>query len=192
MRDIRQLQTEAEAKAYLHPVRSRILQFLAAEALTISQTAQKLGVHPANITHHFRKLEKAGLIKLTEERDTGRVIEKYYRSVARMFEVRRENVSLSGAGQRALHLLRQDMQAAAAQLPPDAEDLICMLASVSISRRSFERFKKKLEKLVQEFRRAEETSEEGGNCKRYSLNVSLYPRDPDASHRKPEETPEQE
>lgn len=185
MHDIYQLRDEKQAKAYLHPVRMRILQFLTPEAMTISQVAGKLGVHPANLTHHFRKLSETHLIKLVEERDTGRVVEKYYRSIARSFQLRDENVSMQGAGQQALAILQQDMQVAVAQLSPEAKDLICFLANVRIPKRTFTRFQKRLERLVEQFRKEEE-KEVAGALKTsdnlyYSLNISLYPRQPEIS-----------
>lgn len=181
--NIYQIQTENQAKAYLHPVRMRILQFLSGDAMTVSQVAEILGVHPANLTHHFRKLQKAGLIDLVEERDTGRVIEKYYRSVANSFQVREENVAIKGAAQRALHLLQQDMAVAQAQITEDQRDVICLLGNHPLSPKSFVRFQKKLEKLMAEFR---EEGSKGGMVARkedgfdyYSLSLSLYPRRPD-------------
>lgn len=76
--DITTLTTDLQRKAFLHPIRSKILDFLVVQPMTITGVAKELGVHPANITHHFKTLLGAKLIKIVEERDTGRVIEKYY------------------------------------------------------------------------------------------------------------------
>lgn len=62
MEETYQLHNKEQANAYLHPVRMRTLQLLVTEAMTISQVAEKLNVHPANLTHHFRKLSLDGLI----------------------------------------------------------------------------------------------------------------------------------
>jgi DNA-binding transcriptional ArsR family regulator len=83
-----EITTPKQQKAYFHPVRMKILNFLTRERLTISQTAERLKVHPANIAHHFRVLQSAALIRLVEERDLGRVIEKYYEAVATVFDIR--------------------------------------------------------------------------------------------------------
>ncbi len=189
-RTIHQIREEKEAKAYLHPVRMRILQFLSGDAMTISQVAAILGVHPANLTHHFRKLQEAALIALVEERDTGRVVEKYYRAVADNFQVRADNVALQGAAQRALHLLQQDMAVAQARMRPDQQDAICLLGNLPLSPKSFARFQKRLEKLMEEFR-AEGSGEgkNGENLDFYSLNLSLYPRKPDSGLPEEPESP---
>lgn len=157
----------------------RILQFLGSEAMTVTHTARRFGVHPANLTHHFRKLQEAGLISLVEERDTGRVVEKYYRAIAGRFEIRSDNLSLDGAGHRALLLLIDDMQSAISALPRDATDVVCLLSNVKITGRTFERFHRKLKRLTEEFQReAKSDSDESDSF--YSLNLSLYPRRPDS------------
>ncbi len=66
------------------------MQMLAQRPLTITNVAKELDVHPANLTHHFRKLQDAGLIKIHEERDIGKVIERYYLATARSVEIEQE------------------------------------------------------------------------------------------------------
>lgn len=187
IRPVRLIQNEREAAAYLHPVRMRILQFLC-EARTISQTAEMLSVHPANLTHHFRKLQSAALIRLVEERDTGRVVEKYYQAVARTFEVRSDSARIQGAGQRALYLLQKDMATARLSLPADAENLLCMLGNGPVSARLFTKYEKKLRRLMEEFRAEAvagvSTVAEEGPETHYSLSLALYPRGPDLSARR--------
>ncbi len=178
LKNVHQIRSEKEAKAYLHPVRTRILQFLKKQPMTVSQIADILKVHPANLTHHFKKLQEADLIQLVEERDTGRVVEKYYRSIAHSFEMRQEIFSMEAAGSHALQALQQDMAAAAAALPSDAKNLICLIASAQLTEAGFALFQKKLEKLMAEFRRETRDSEQSGQY--YSLNLSLYPRNPDS------------
>ena len=72
------LTEDDQVRAYVHPTRIIILKQLAKGKSTVSGMAKKLGVHPANLTHHFKKLEKSGLIKLVEKKDIGKNIEKYY------------------------------------------------------------------------------------------------------------------
>ena len=77
-----------QIKGYIHPTRIVILKKLAEKKRTISGIARELEVHPANITHHFKLLEKTGLIKLVEKRDIGKTIEKYYRAIAYSYIVK--------------------------------------------------------------------------------------------------------
>ena len=145
MEGLHRLRGEKQVKAYLHPVRMRIVQLLSGVPRTQSQVARALGVHPANLTYPFRKLAAAKLIRLVEERDTGRVIEKYYQAVAARFELRDGGGKAQGAAPRAMALLRDDLSAAIPQLGPEAE-VVCLLERVHLPRRAFARYQKKLER----------------------------------------------
>jgi DNA-binding transcriptional ArsR family regulator len=106
-----EITTPKQQKAYFHPVRMKILNFLTRQRLTILQTAERLKVHPANITHHFRVLQSAALIRLVEERDLGRVIEKYYEAVATVFDIRPPEGSVKSVNRKGLSFLRGDPSA---------------------------------------------------------------------------------
>jgi DNA-binding transcriptional ArsR family regulator len=56
------LTANEQIRAYVHPTRMTILALLAQEKQSISGVARQIAVHPANLTHHFKLLEKAGLI----------------------------------------------------------------------------------------------------------------------------------
>jgi DNA-binding transcriptional ArsR family regulator len=106
------LEDSERVRAYVHPVRMHILSLLVDVPATVTQVANRLDVHPANITRHFRLLERVGLIELVEKRDTGRNLEKYYRAVARSFEVRIAPEQVEDARATALRVLRDDLSIA--------------------------------------------------------------------------------
>ncbi len=81
------LNTDEQIRAFVNPTRMTILSLLVKEKQSISRIARQLNVHPANLTHHFKLLEKTGLIKLVEKRETGKNLEKLYRAVAYQFIV---------------------------------------------------------------------------------------------------------
>lgn len=179
MLPVLRLQDEHEARAYLHPVRVRILRMLIRQPMTQTQVAAAMDVHPANLTHHFKKLRDAALVELVEERDLGRVVEKYYRARARRFEIDpADSGPIEGVGARAVAVLQDDLAAAAAQLSPDSTDLLCLLANEPLSPGRFEQMCERLQAVVQEFRALAE-AEPDPDARPYSLNVSLIPRDPD-------------
>ncbi|MDO9121366.1 MAG: helix-turn-helix domain-containing protein, partial [Anaerolineaceae bacterium] len=60
------INSDEQIRAYINPTRMTILSYLAKEKQSVSMIAQLLKVHPANLTHHFKVLEKVGLIKLVE------------------------------------------------------------------------------------------------------------------------------
>src|SRR5215831_18888195 len=166
-----EITTPAQQRAYFHPVRMKILNFLTRERLTISQTAERLKVHPANITHHFRVLQGAGLIRLVEERDIGRVIEKYYEAVATLFNIRPPEGSVKSVNKKVLSFLRDDLSANIELLKADdSQDLIGQIETARIDRKTFMAFAKRLRSLIVEF---ENTACKEGTT--YALNLSLYP-----------------
>src|SRR5215475_8935975 len=163
--------TAKQHKAYFHPVRMKILNFLTRERLTISQAAGRLKVHPANITHHFRVLQGADLIRLVEERDIGRVVEKYYEAVATMFDIRPPEGSVKSVNKKGLSFLRDDLSASINLLKADdSEDVFGQIERARIDGKTFLAFARRLRSLIEEF---ETIACEHGTT--YALNLSLYP-----------------
>jgi DNA-binding transcriptional ArsR family regulator len=167
-----EVRTRAQQRAYFHPVRLKILNFLVHERLTVSQVAARLRVHPANLTHHFRILKRAGLIRLAEKRDTGRVVEKYYEAVAQLFDVRPADGTVRHVGREVLSVLRNDLAGNIERLKPDDSDpLIGFLLTARIGRARYADFAHRLAALAKEF---EPLADEGGTS--YALTLGLYPQ----------------
>jgi DNA-binding transcriptional ArsR family regulator len=170
----RTLTGEAEISAYLHHTRMAILAALHDERATISQIAERLGVHPANLTRHVRTLEAAGLVVLVEKRETGRNLEKYYEASARSFDVAPEARGLRAPHRIALSLVRSDLSAALARIDEDdRRPVVALLGEARISFADAERFAAELSGLVSSF--SSRTAEDGET---FHLNVSLYPAEP--------------
>jgi DNA-binding transcriptional ArsR family regulator len=167
-----EVRTRAQQRAYFHPVRLRILNFLVHERLTVSLVARRLRVHPANITHHFRILQRAGLIRLAEKRDTGRVVEKYYEAVAQLFDVRPAEGTVRHVGREVLSLLRNDLAGNAERLAADDSDrLVGFLVQARIGTGRYADFARRLAALAQEF---DALADDGGTS--YALTLGLYPQ----------------
>src|SRR5579864_3777899 len=82
--DDRLVLTEAQqVKALVHPLRRRILEVFADSPMTPKQASERLGEPATRMYHHVRVLERAGLIRVVEERRKRGTIERYYRAVAR-------------------------------------------------------------------------------------------------------------
>ena len=164
------LTTEIQIRAYVHPLRMQILDKITRVQMTVSQTAKEFGVHPANLTHHFRMLEKSGLIVLVEKRDTGRNLEKYYRSAAKVFIVSPLK-KMSGKKSAALALLREDLTSAISRSDDtDGKILLAFLESLKLDGRQVSSLKKELKKLISAYARM---NPDKGQV--YNLNISLYP-----------------
>ena len=169
------LEENSQIKAYVHPTRIAILRMLAAKKRTVSNVATELGVHPANITHHFKLLEKVGLIQLVERRDIGKNIEKYYRSVARNFVVSFDKPGKSNKKALALSILRNDLSTAISTVRRDDKHKVIALIKIArILPRDAKSLQKKIMKLIREF-----TRYDSAKGKAYTINISVYPNETD-------------
>ncbi len=167
------LEKDSQIKAYVHPTRIAILRMLATKKRTVSNVAKELGVHPANITHHFKLLERVGLIRLVERRDIGRNIEKYYRSAARNFVVRFDKPGKSSKKALALSILRNDLSTAISTVRRDDQrEIITLIKIARILPRDVKPLQKRIMKLIKEF--AQYDSAQGTA---YTMNISVYPNE---------------
>ncbi len=78
------LRTEKELRAYMHPLRQKILRclFLEPSGMTAKQLADCLHVAPSSAGHHLAALEKVGLVELSHTEKIHGLTAKYYRAAA--------------------------------------------------------------------------------------------------------------
>lgn len=82
------VESPEQIKAFTDPLRVRVLGILRRRAATNQQIADELGETHAKVLYHIRFLQNAGLIKLVETQVKGGNVEKYYRAVAQIFDIR--------------------------------------------------------------------------------------------------------
>jgi len=96
--------------------RLAVLQLLMARPMTLSHLGHALNEQPAQIRHHLKLLERAGLVEMVDTRPVRGFIEKYYRAKARAFvfqgmvlpaSPQREVIALLGSHDMALDVLAQ-------------------------------------------------------------------------------------
>jgi DNA-binding transcriptional ArsR family regulator len=169
------LSTEETVRAYVHPIRMSILEMLGREKQSVSGIARTLGVHPANLTHHFKLLEKAGLIKLVEKRDTGKNLEKLYRAVAYHFTVGLAGETIDNKKVLALSIVHDNLTAAIQSLKRqgDEKTVFGLLKNIRMNPEQIGRFYQKLTKLLEEFEKSHPKDGEA-----YTVNISFYPGEP--------------
>jgi putative molybdopterin biosynthesis protein len=85
MDPLRRIQNFDYLKILADSHRLAILRLLMAKAMTLSQIGQIVGEHPAQVRHHLKQLEKAGLVEMVDTRVVRGFVEKYYRARARAF-----------------------------------------------------------------------------------------------------------
>lgn len=73
--------TLSQVRALTDPLRYRVFENLLGEPRTAKQMAELLGTHPTRLYHHFRVLERAGLIRPAGTRQKRGTTEKYFRAV---------------------------------------------------------------------------------------------------------------
>jgi putative molybdopterin biosynthesis protein len=85
MEPIQRIQKFEQFKILGDPRRMVILQRLMSRPETLSSLGRALGVHPAQVRHHLKLLEKAGLVELVSTQVVRGFVEKYYRAKASAF-----------------------------------------------------------------------------------------------------------
>lgn len=88
--------TLSRLRALADPLRFRIFENLLAEPRTAKQMAQHIGTQPTRLYHHFRVLEKVGLIQAAGTRQKRGTVEKYFKAAIDRIEV--GGTSLGSAG----------------------------------------------------------------------------------------------
>ena len=94
--------TLAQLKALADPLRYRVFENLLGEPRTAKQMAAHLGTHPTRLYHHFRVLEKAGLILPAGTRQKRGTTEKYFKAAVERLEAGRQPGGMSPALASAL------------------------------------------------------------------------------------------
>ncbi len=135
--------TLEQLKAISDPLRVRILEIVADEALTVKQMADKLSQPATKLYYHVSELEAAGFVKLVGTRVKSGIIEKYYRIAAQTMQVDRSLLNSDERMEESLALLidtvfnstiadlTRSFQAGLIQQPPDAvnpESKVMMLS----------------------------------------------------------------
>ncbi len=168
------LSDKNQIRAFIHPTRMSILEMLGREKQSVSGIARVLGVHPANLTHHFKLLEKTGLIKLVEKKDTGKNLEKMYRAVAYHFSVSLAGESLENKKVLALSILHDNLTAAIQALRSRGEEELVfgLLKDMRLGPEDAAAFQRRLMKLLDEY--AARRPRDGAA---YTVNISFYPGD---------------
>ena len=85
--DVYYIDSLEQMRAVADDLRRRIVDSLSARAMTVTQLGDLLGIAPAKAHYHVRELERVGLVRLVMTREKGGVLEKYYRTIAKVLTV---------------------------------------------------------------------------------------------------------
>ena len=173
--DVLVVREPEQLKALGDELRARIIVMLRERAQSVTELAAKLEMPKGTVAHHVKVLETAGLVTVVRTRKVRALTEKYYGRTARLFLY--ESADVSGY-EDVRNIVAASLRVAAEEiLPVDEEDAAACsgVLRVRLGDHDATRFEKRLTKLMDEFRAAEDP-----NGTPYGLALALYRRTPDA------------
>ena len=87
MRDIYYVEDLEQLKVLSEPLRIKILWELDSNGKTGKMIADKLELPPSKVRYHLKELEKAGFIQIEKTEEKNGIMQKFYRTVARMISL---------------------------------------------------------------------------------------------------------
>ncbi|WP_152395517.1 ArsR/SmtB family transcription factor [Paenibacillus guangzhouensis] len=88
-KDVYEITSYVQAKVFSNKLRIKIFSLFDDQVpKTSKQIADQMGLPASKVHYHVRELAKVGLLVLTETREKGGVIEKYYLPVAKQIHIR--------------------------------------------------------------------------------------------------------
>jgi predicted ArsR family transcriptional regulator len=164
-----------QVKAFTDPLRARVLRLLTQQAMTNQQLADTLDEPHAKVLYHVRFLVDIGLIRLVDTQVKGGNVEKYYRAIARVFDIRAtaqadEETNLAIATS-LLENMRHDFLSSVVAYP-DEESYIHSAAGWMPAERAAE-FNQKVRALMAEYFVPGDPPEDP-TMHKYRLGVLIY------------------
>jgi DNA-binding transcriptional ArsR family regulator len=171
--DVLVVREPEQLKALGDDLRSKIVILLRDHAQSTTELATMLGLPKGTVGHHVKVLEKAGLVRVVRTRQVRALTEKVYGRTARLFLFKSTDADAEAVRNVAAAALRR---AAEEMLPlePDSETTFGVVRA-RLTDADARRLKRRLEKLVDDFRAAD-----GKEGEKYGLAAALYRRAPDA------------
>jgi DNA-binding transcriptional ArsR family regulator len=155
-------------------LRSKIVVLLRERAASATELADRLGLPKGTVGHHMKVLEKAGLVHVVRTRKVRAVTERYYGRTARLFLFKSTD---EADGEDVRNVAAASLRTAAEEMLPLGDDDRTTFAVLRarLNDHDAQRFARRLSKLVDDFRAAEDP---GGEP--YGLVVTQFRRAPDA------------
>ena len=100
--DIYEITSYVQAKVFSNKLRIKIFSLFDDEvAKTSKQIADQMELPASKVHYHVRELAKVGLLVLTETKEKGGVIEKYYLPVAKQIHIRLKDDETPNEGEKS-------------------------------------------------------------------------------------------
>lgn len=177
------IESPEQIKAFTDALRIRVLNLLRERAATNQQVADLLGEAHSKVLYHIRYLCEVGLIRLVDTQIKGGNVEKYYRAVARLFDLRPGSYDVQrdvAVVKPTVDRLRAEMLASVMLYP--AVDAFMHIRSARLPDAQIEEFNSRLLELMSEYWGLPETPDSAEAFEKTRLAVFIY-RDPgDVTH----------
>jgi DNA-binding transcriptional ArsR family regulator len=172
--DVLVVRETEQLRALGDDLRAKIVVLLRERAASATELAERLGLPKGTVGHHVKVLEKAGLVRVVRTRKVRAVTEKYYGRTARLFLFKSTD---EADGEDVRNVAAASLRTAAEEmlfLDDDDRTTFAVLRA-RLSDHDAKRFARRLSKLIDEFRAAEDPDGEP-----YGLAVAQYKRATDA------------
>jgi DNA-binding transcriptional ArsR family regulator len=171
-----------QIKAFADPLRVRLLVVLAERAATNQQLADEMDEPQAKVLYHLRFLLDAGLIVLVDTRIKGGNVEKYYRAVARTYDLRPSRELQAEIVSAELSAVSHDLSASIARYP-EAQRMVARTRRLAPQRA--EEFFERLVALTDEFWPTDDPGEHTDDASGFVFAAFIFrkPRDEAADDR---------
>ncbi|MFN8548675.1 MAG: winged helix-turn-helix domain-containing protein [Candidatus Eisenbacteria bacterium] len=177
-------------RALSHPLRVRLLELFWEAPRTTKQAALALGLPPTRLYHHVAALEKAGLIRLKEERSNRGATEKYFEAVGNRVLAEAKSVGRgrkeAEPDQAAMGMLvfdqaRSELLHALASEPRDPNEVVMAVRAVlHLSAAGRRRLAARLRSVLDAIHAgAKQRPTSRAKLRRYSLTIALLPAPPE-------------
>ena len=175
--DVLLVREPEQLKALADELRGRIIVLVREHARSVTELAERLALPKGTVAHHVKVLEQAGLVRVVRTRKVRAVTESYYGRTARLFLYDSNDGESAGEDRDIVAI---SLRVAADEILPlnytDPEAIACSgVLRVRLAPKDAERFNRRLDKLMEEFRAAEDPAGVP-----YGLAMAMYRRDTDA------------
>jgi DNA-binding transcriptional ArsR family regulator len=174
--DVLVVRRPEQLKALADELRSRIIVLLREHARSVTELAERLGLPKGTVAHHVKVLEQAGLLKVVRTRKVRAMTESYYGRTARLFLYDNDGESAD----EVRDIVAISLRLAADEILPlnyeDPDAIACSgVLRVRLGTKDAERFNRRIDKLLEDFRAAEDP-----DGIPYGLALAMYRRALDA------------
>jgi DNA-binding transcriptional ArsR family regulator len=172
--DVLVVREPTQLRALGGELRHHIVVLLRERAASATELAKTLGVPKGTVGYHLKVLEEAGLVRVVATRRVRAVTEKFYGRVARLFQLSPE-VTFEEAHPKGAFVAKM-LRHGADELPLNGVDPELIKGTLSHARlrpAAARRFIRRLDKLLVEFRAAEDPDGEI-----FAFAASIFPTSP--------------